>query len=212
MYWARLIFHLLKEVERVSRNLKEIWVLVWVKLKDLVTYWILYPAQTKLSNIFLSPQRYLYTFLFFLHLHLLQIVNNLCGKAYKELHEWLILHSLVLKKESGSLSPFRYNTNVTLFCLSFMIQRKYFNKTFHFPTGFWKIVTQILPSTLVVQGQDFCQGSCHVLIRNNLTKYWTSLIGCTDWNTVMSQKKFNLGWHWKKHKGKPRVRIQLTLY
>ena len=110
MHWARLISHLFKEVERVPRNLKEIWVLVWVKLKDLVTYWILYPAQTKLSNIFLSflsQQRYFYTFLFFLHLHLLQIANNLCGKAYKEIHEWLILHWSLNKEESGSFVPFQ---------------------------------------------------------------------------------------------------------
>lgn len=47
------------------------------------------------------------------------------------------------------------------------------------------MITKILPNILVVQGQDFCQGSRDVLIRNNLTNYWTGLIGCTDQNTVM---------------------------
>lgn len=58
------------------------------------------------------------------------------------------------------------------------------------------MITKILPNILVVQGRDFCQGSRDVLIRNNLTKYWTGVLGCTDQNTVMEPTKINLEWHW----------------
>lgn len=106
---------------------------------------------------------------------------------------WMINTTLVLKwRKMWLLCPFsEVITNVTLFCCNIVIQKKYF--TF-FPTVFWKMITNILPSILVVQGQDFRQGNCPVLIRNNLAKYWTRVTGCTDWNTVMLQKKFHLGW------------------
>lgn len=76
------------------------------------------------------------------------------------------------------------------------------------------MITKILPNILVVQGRDFCQGSRDVLIRNNLTKYWTGVLGCTDQNTVMEPTKINLEWHWGggNHKGKPCARIKLASY
>lgn len=88
------------------------------------------------------------------------------------------------------LSIFRGNNK----CHIVLLQHCDPKKIFHFPTVFWKMITNILPSILVVQGQDFRQGNCPVLIRNNLAKYWTRVTGCTDWNTVMLQKKFHLGW------------------
>lgn len=63
--------------------------------------------------------------------------------------------------------------------------KKIFQQNASFSHSLLKNDNKILPNILVVQGQDFCQGSRDVLIRNNLTKYWTGLIGCTDQNTVM---------------------------
>lgn len=80
-------FPFIEMSRKFSRNLKEIWELVCVKLNDLVTYWTLHLPQTKLSNIFFSflyQQRYLH-----INSSWLQVVNNLCGKVQKEIHVWL---------------------------------------------------------------------------------------------------------------------------